>query len=85
MNHQQRITKLERQVNELQQQVSSLTNQDEWLSLTEAHKRFLIGKDVLRRRIYSGVLKRGKDWRFNGNRYLVKASAIQKLIVGELN
>ena len=80
MNHETRITQLERELDEVKQQLKLLLKAEgKWMSLSEAEKKFDVSQWVLRRCIKDGTLVRLKDWKKNGNRYLVNQNSIKKI------
>lgn len=80
MNHETRITQLERELDELKQQLKILLKaESKWMSLSEAYSKFDITPRVLRRKIKSGELKHLRDWKLNGRTYLVNGNSIKKL------
>lgn len=81
MNHETRITQLERELNEVKQQLKLLLKAEgKWMTLSEAHSKFDVTPRVLRGKIKNGELRHLRDWKFNGRIYLVNGNSIKKIL-----
>lgn len=81
MNHETRITQLERELDEVKQQLKELLrSESKWMSLSEAYSKFDITPRVLRGKIKRGELKHLRDWKLNGRTYLVNGNSIKKIL-----
>lgn len=79
-DQEKRIKLLEKKVEELIDIVKDLSSQqNKWLTLTEAYNKFGISKSVIRKRILDGILVHSKDWKRNGRNYLINPKSLKKI------
>lgn len=81
MNHEKRIKQLEDEVYVLKQQLKDLLKSEgKWMTVSEAQEKFGVSGRVIKRKIQIGELTHLKDWKRNGNRYLVNGNSIKKIL-----
>ena len=81
-NHEQRIALLEKENEILKTQIADIKKQiapKDWITIRQASVRFDLGYKVIKGAIDSGKLIHKRDWKRNGNRYLINAKTIQKI------
>ncbi|BAQ61634.1 hypothetical protein GM3708_2040 [Geminocystis sp. NIES-3708] len=78
MNHELEIKQLKKDVEYLKEQVRSYVQKEKWQTLKESVRITGISYYVVKNRIKKGILKKGVDYRMNGNRYLVNCENIKK-------
>lgn len=81
MNHERRIAKLEQELNEIKNLLSSSGLYSEFIKLSIAAKQLNINPWVIRDRIRNDPnLLVGKHYQLNGTRYLINVTEWRKLI-----
>lgn len=78
MNHEKRIAQLEKEIAQLKELVKPLSKQ-KWLTLSQITEQFGVSRTVILNRIQNGLLVHLKDWKKNGNRYLINSHSIPKI------
>lgn len=77
MNHEARIKELEKRIETLEQLIPKKA---QWIPLKEAIDTLGISKTVIYNRIRKNILVKGKDYKLNGNRYLLNVSSVEKKV-----
>ena len=78
MNHEKRIAQLEKEIAQLKELIKPLTKQ-KWLTLYQTTEQFGVSRTVILNRIQNGLLVHLKDWKKNGNRYLINSKSVSKI------
>jgi hypothetical protein len=72
MNHEQRLTKLEKEIKELKEQLIAYGLYGEWLPVAQASKVLKQSPWVIKNKIKNYLnIKRNYHYKMNGNRYLI--------------
>lgn len=81
MNHETRITQLEKQVIQLQKQLQAEGILCEWIPVSKSKKVLGLSSWVAKRRIkVDPQIKPGVHFRMNGNRYEINVSQWRKIL-----
>lgn len=84
MNHEDRIKRLEKELESLKGILSSCGLLDKFVPLSLASKQLNLKTWVIRKRIKTDKgVKFGKHYRLNGNRYLINVDQWRKLIAAD--
>jgi hypothetical protein len=81
MNHETRIKALEKEIAELKSFIKELKKENpRWLTLSQVTEQFGVSRTAVLNRISNGNLIHLKDWRKNGNRYMINSISVKKIM-----
>ena len=79
MNYEKRITQLEQKIVSLEQIIEKIKPEKyPWYTLKEAETKLAISSHTIRSWILRGKLEQGKDWFYDGFKYLVNVESVKK-------